>query len=304
MKKYGIILLIHLCINSAPNPICFSVSEKKMVTQIPQKDKDFAFIVPGNLSTYIFNDEEAYYKDYQRSYFAFTCRKAGWDCLRHYEILANGCIPYFVGLESCPSTTMHLLPKQLILEAMHLKGVGHGKIDHSIFDKKRYYEILHELLEYMHQKLNTKAVAQYMLDAISYKGRGKILFLGCNANEDYLKGSLLIGLKELLADRVVDVPKLNHIYTSFTGNTKALYGKGFSYTRIIEDIPLNRDNIVNRIKSKEFDLIIYAYVHHGKPYYDLIKQYYEPTKIIYICGEDTHVCDVTYLHNLFLREYY
>jgi len=275
-----------------------------MITEIPNKNKDFASIIPGNISTYIYTDEEPYYKDYQHSYFAFTQRKGGWDCLRHYEILANGCIPYFIDLENCPTNTMHLLPKQLILEAMHLKGVHHGRIDHSIFDKKRYYEILHELLEYMHQHLTTKAVAQYVLDAVNYKGSGNILFLGHNADEDYLKGSLLIGLKELLADRVVDVPRLDHIYTNFTGNVKTLYGKGFSYTKIIDDVPINRDNIEKRIKDKEFDLIIYAYVHHGKPYYNIATQYYAPEQILYICGEDTHQCNSMHLHNFFLREYY
>ena len=29
-----------------------------------------------------------------KKYFWITI-KAGWDCLRHYEILMNGCIPYF-----------------------------------------------------------------------------------------------------------------------------------------------------------------------------------------------------------------
>lgn len=306
MTKLWIVLLfisesLTIC---APFPICFSVSETKMVSEIPHKDKDFASIIPGNISTYIYNDEESYYRDYQRSYFALTRRKGGWDCLRHYEILANGCIPYFLDLESCPANTMHLLPKKLILEAMHLRGVYQGRIDHNLFDKKRYYEILHELLEYMHQHLNAKAVAQYMLDAIGYQGNGNILFLGYNDDVDYLKGCLLIGLKELLADRIIDIPRLNHIYTDFTGNTKALYGKGFSYTKVVEDVPVNRDNIEERIRSKEFDLIIYAYVHHGRPYHDLVTQYYSPEQIFYVCGEDTHHCNLAYLHNFFLREYY
>lgn len=302
---FGALLFISASlIHGIPFPICFSVSEKKIVSEIPHKDKDFAHIIPGNQSTYIYHDEESYYRDYQRSYFAFTRRKGGWDCLRHYEILANGCLPYFIDLESCPTNTMHLLPKKLILEAMHLKGVYHGRIDHAIFDKKRYYEILEELLDYMHQYLNTKAVAQYLLDAVGYQGSGNILFLGCNDDVDYLKGCLLIGLKELLGERIIEIPRLNHIYTNFTGNTKALYGKGFSYTKIVKDIPVNRNNIENRIKNKEFDLIIYGYVHHGLPYYDLVTQYYDPEQILYVCGEDTHQCNLTYLHNFFLREYY
>ena len=41
-------------------------------------------------------NESDYYKDYQRSYFAITCKKGGWDCLRHYEILANAVSPTFL----------------------------------------------------------------------------------------------------------------------------------------------------------------------------------------------------------------
>ncbi len=65
------------------------------MSEIPEKDQDFASLIPGVLSTYIYDTEEEYFKGYQRAFYAVTCKKAGWDCLRHYEILANGCIPYF-----------------------------------------------------------------------------------------------------------------------------------------------------------------------------------------------------------------
>ena len=44
---------------------------------------------------YAFEDEEAYRRDLGESHFAVTMKKAGWDCMRHYEIAANGCIPCF-----------------------------------------------------------------------------------------------------------------------------------------------------------------------------------------------------------------
>jgi serine/threonine protein kinase len=40
--------------------------------------------------------------------------------MRHYEILGNNCIPYFVGLEDCPKNTLANLPKELLLEAREL----------------------------------------------------------------------------------------------------------------------------------------------------------------------------------------
>ena len=40
--------------------------------------------------------------------------------MRHYEIMANGCIPYFPNIEQCPPNTMALLPKHLIIEGNKL----------------------------------------------------------------------------------------------------------------------------------------------------------------------------------------
>lgn len=37
-----------------------------------------------------FTNEEDYYNDLSQSWFGLTCKKGGWDCLRHYEIMAAG----------------------------------------------------------------------------------------------------------------------------------------------------------------------------------------------------------------------
>lgn len=305
MKYWSIVLgLCFLQIESQPFPISFSVSKTKVISEIPKKDKDFAQVIPGNLSTYIFTEEQDYYNDYQRSYFAITRRKGGWDCLRHYEILANGCIPYFIDLDHCPENVMHLLPKDLIWEAMHLKGVSYGRIDHTVFDYKRYYEILDELLEYTRTYLCAANIAQYMLDSVGYQGNGNILFFANDAAPDYLKSCVIIGFKELIADRFIEIPRADYLYTDFTGNPKAMYGKGFTYTKVIDDISVDRENLEERIKNREFDLIIYGYIHHGRPFYDMVLQYYDTQHIVYICGEDAHQCSFAALPNLFLREYY
>ena len=76
-----------------------------------------------------------------------------------------------------------------------------------------------------------------------------------------------------------------------------------TYTKIIPDLPVNRRNIKKRIFRKEFDLIIYGSIHGGTPYLNLVQQVYEPEKIVYICGEDAHICPDTHLQNFFLREF-
>jgi len=290
-----------------PFPLQYSMPAIKIVKKIPVKKRDFAFIIPGKLSTYIYKKEEDYYRDYQSSYFAITTKKGGWDCLRHYEILANGCIPYFIDLDKTISESMSFLPKKLILEAMHLEGVSYLKIDHKKFNKKRYYEILHELLEYTKKYLTTKNMAHYILEKIKYQGNGNILFLSKDCSADYMRDLTLIGFKEIFGPRVVDFPKMDHIYTSYSGKMSALYGNGFTYSKIIIDIPTKRDSIEARIKNKEFDLIVYGSVHKECKFHELVKKYYDANSIVYICGEDWSkkhiVCDKTHLQNLFLREF-
>ena len=100
-------------------PINFCIPKELIVSSIPKKEKDYASIIPGNSSTYIYTEEEPYYEDYKKSYFGLTSKKGGWDCLRHYEILMNGCIPFFTDLELCPPTIMQRFPKQLVLSAMN-----------------------------------------------------------------------------------------------------------------------------------------------------------------------------------------
>ena len=299
----AIAFLLPLYVMSAPFPMQFSIPESKIVREIPPKDKDFAFIIPGNLSTYVYKRESDYYKDYQRSYFAITCRKAGWDALRHYEILANGCIPYFVDIDHCPPNTMRFLPKELIKEAMNLEGVSYLHIDHTKFNRAKYYEILEKLLEHTRNYLTTRSMASYLLRTMNYAGNGKILYLSYDISPDYQRCLTLIGLKEIFPESVVDFPKIEHIYKNYTGDVPSLYGKGMSYSKIVDDFPVDRKNIEQRIKNKEFDLIIYGSVHRGLLFHDLVLKTYAAAKIIHMCGEDFHHCQYLHLPNLFLREF-
>jgi hypothetical protein len=146
-------------------------------------------------------------------------------------------------------------------------------------------------------------MAAYLLNQVNYSGSGKILFLSNDVGPDYMRCCMLAGLKQLLGNRVVDFPKIDHIYTSYDKDIKQLYGKGISYTRIVEDLPIDREDIEERIKNREFDLIIYGSVHRGLRFHDLVLQMYSQDEIVYICGEDHHRCEYVHLPHLFLREF-
>lgn len=91
--------------------IAFSFPEEKIVREPPAKDRLIASHVVdpevaeriGAATTYAFADEREYYADLQRSRFGITTKRAGWDCLRHYEQAANGCVPCFRALDRKPA---------------------------------------------------------------------------------------------------------------------------------------------------------------------------------------------------------
>ena len=151
--------------------IIFGIPEENIVACVPEKAFDFAHIIPGKRETYIYDDrdEQEYLRNYRASYYGYTWKKGGWDCLRHYEILASGALPYFSDLADAPPTVLSFLPKRLILEGMRLLGVDvyHQRIDHTTFPSDKYYEIACKSLEYTRRYLTTKMVAKYLTPLIA-----------------------------------------------------------------------------------------------------------------------------------------
>jgi hypothetical protein len=137
-------------------PIHFAIPECKIAKNKLDKTQEYGSIIPGQ-GGYTFDIEQEYYNDYNKSYFGVTMKKAGWDCMRHYEILANNCIPYFIDLEDCPKQTLTNLPKELLIEAKNLADS---------FEEQKYFIILDELFEYTKQHLTTKQLAQYVLNYV------------------------------------------------------------------------------------------------------------------------------------------
>jgi len=96
------------------NPISFSIPEAKVRTRRPEKIQQFgrhvqceeAYRLPQVREHcargYLFDQEIDYYNDLAQSCFAITMKKGGWDCMRHYEIAANHCVPAFYQLENKP----------------------------------------------------------------------------------------------------------------------------------------------------------------------------------------------------------
>lgn len=102
--------------NDGVYPINFSIPEELILPSLGEKKKLISDIIPNSYKNYSFDNENEYYVEYSKSWFAHTKKKGGWDCLRHYEIMMNGCVPIFEDLENCPINTMVNLPKKEIIE--------------------------------------------------------------------------------------------------------------------------------------------------------------------------------------------
>ena len=288
------------------HPITFSIPLEKVIEEIPVKTKILSDLIPGNLSTYIYQTETEYYNEYKKSYFAITTKKAGWDCMRHYEIIANGCVPYFPDIESCPPLTMALLPKDLIIEgnSLYKRFLASGLTPENI---SAHTDLTNRFLKYTRDNLTTHRMAEYVLDKVGVKAK-KILFLSGSIYPDYLRCVTLNGFKSLLGSACHDYPKVPHIYKLSTGYSN-LYGKGITYTNLLDhglhDDSLDID-IETSIKNRKFHLIIYGSYHRGMPFFDLVNQFYMPNEIVMLCGEDIHDCNyMDYVkrgYSLFVRE--
>lgn len=279
------------------HPITFSIPESKLVdiNEIPKKTKLLSSLIPGVASTYIYNNETDYYNEYRKSFFATTIKKAGWDCLRHYEIISNGCIPYFKDFENCPVNTMALLPKNLIVEGNKLYEKYKNKNVNTMTNDEidECNTLIHNLLDYTRENLTTHKITEYILNKSNNKSVEKILFLSGDTQPDYLRCLTLHGFKSLFGELCHDYPVISHLYKIPNFDYSKLYGKGITYSNLL-DRNLHNFNfdktITEDIINKKYDLIVYGSHHRGTPFFDLVSKHYNPNQIIILCGEDIGNC--------------
>jgi len=142
-------------------PIQFAIPKEKIVPEIPMKTRQISTHAPWEIPPGPrYEKESDYYKDYGQSYFAKTRKKAGWDCLRHYEIMAAGALPYFERLEECPPRTMELLPKNELLLARQMHDSWPAQ-------EAGWQDLIFKVRTVLKEKLTTEALAKHMLERIA-----------------------------------------------------------------------------------------------------------------------------------------
>lgn len=140
-------------------PISFAFPIEKAATARQVKNNVFAMESSINVG-YKFEKEKDYYAEYRKSYFGKTGKRGGWDCLRHYEIIFNRAIPYFVNIDDVPENTMFRFPRQLVKDGM--KCISSDQT----IDVRRYNEIEEQIYNYSVENLTTISMARYVINLI------------------------------------------------------------------------------------------------------------------------------------------
>jgi hypothetical protein len=190
--------------------------------------------VPGD--SYSFFDENEYLENYRNSYFALSHRKAGFDCMRHLEILFSGSIPYIPDLHTIPKYTMTHYPRNLFYFTNRMFEKGEKP---SLF----VYAAIKKWIEH---NLSSLSVAKYMIAKIPKKVNQVFFFdESLPNNPDYLSIMTLIGLKELLGKNCHVFFPVPYLYEGNSVDNLTLYGRGFGYQGAIRNSMMNYNEFSN-----------------------------------------------------------
>jgi hypothetical protein len=306
--------------NSNIFPFSFSIPDECLIGFNPVKKRLLAPLIPGQSSTYSFNQqqESEYYQMYQESRFAITKMKGGWDCLRHYEILMNKCIPLFENLNDCPLYTLTTYPKHLNDKAYSLYNSWQDTPENI----QKYNSLLEKYINHTREYCTTTQCCRYFLShMINHKSIKKILLLTCHEGINYNRESLWIGLKRYIQKIngvAVEYPPMPFLYKDYDGSNCQRYYSHICFTipkRLEKDqyYGMEEKEICEKIQNKFWDIIIYGKVGPDEyckfPFINMVEKIYNPNEIAFIFGGD-EIFDLTvtdknkYHKNMFNRNIY
>lgn len=279
-------------------PLSYAVPSELIVEDLPEKTEPIAGLMSrakGGAYRFGPGEQDGYYQQYLQAYFAVTGKRGGWDCLRHLEILANGCIPLFEQIEQCPRFTLTHYPKRELqqlreryapaAEQNNTQPIQAIPIDS--IDPAAYRQAVLGLLAHCRAHLSTEAMARYFLKWMKAQDAKSILFLTDDRKPNYSCEMLMHGLRTVLGEGLIDVGKRWWLYKSAEPEAVGqLYGNGFTYTRHLDDIPIDRGNVKKRLRAGAFDLVVLGNIELSTPLLPLIRRYYDRQQVALIDGGD------------------
>ena len=120
----------------------------------------------GGAEHHSFNSEEEYYNDLGRSWFGLTCKKGGWDCFRHYEILAAGTLLLFRDYKKKPPNCS---PQNLPCHSYSTTEELESLLTTLVIDNKptpEYLKMLESQRKWLHKTGTTEARALQLLNTL------------------------------------------------------------------------------------------------------------------------------------------
>lgn len=262
-------------------PISFSYPTSRAVG-LSSKTRIISNVIPGN--AYSFSHERDYLQEYRESFFSLTHKKAGWDCFRHLEILSCGSIPLMPDSAMIPRTSMVHYPKNALVQVANEFESDRRKPS-TLLQKK--------FQDFFDENLTTTAMAQYIIDAVQVGAEEKVLFvdLSLQKTPDYLSISTLIGLYEVLSERLSVLFPPDYIYDNYVGEVGSLYGRGFGYSRILP-APRKRGVSATLLSQKpadlaaEFDWVIVGNIARNLSIAHTLMNAFPAEKSVWVWGED------------------
>lgn len=122
--------------------------------------------VGGSRNHHKFTVEEEYYNDLSSSWFGLTCKKGGWDCMRHYEIMAAGALLLFKDYDKKPALCS---PIDLPCFSYSTKQELDDIINDLVVDNKpskKYIDMLNLQREWLYNNGTTVARAKNILNIL------------------------------------------------------------------------------------------------------------------------------------------
>ena len=278
-------------------PISFCFPTSRILPMRTTKTKEISDIVPGE--PYSFDDQDAYLEEYAQSHYAYTQKKAGFDCMRHLEILAAGSVPLFEEPWTIPKFTMTHYNKEL-------------------FEKGKEANPF-EWRDHFMKHLTAPAMVKYICDSIGVSDPKRVLFMD-NAvplMPDYLSMGLFYGCKELFGENMDVLEEIPYAYDDYDKDVAQLYGRGFNYTKLLPASAKSKttpSEISASLWANEYDLVLFPSIMRGTSLHNLqevLRTGFPREKIALCIGEDkpfSHwkqfpvVTQMVSDFNLFVRE--
>lgn len=220
-------------------------------------------------------------------------------------------MPYMLDVDLLPSGTMFRWPRETLQAVLRLGGVDHAsvheyaEVDTSLpevpdtdlvckdqFNITLYSQLLRGLQAQVQEFLTTEAMAKYVLSFLRDNQITEILYVGSPSATthypDYMACTLFHGMRSVLGSQVVDFPKRDWMYTTYHQDRSSVYGHGFTYAFLLDDISVDRDNILDRLKAGVFSHVIFSVTHNGfdETLLDAVAQNLNPRQVFFIDGSD------------------